>query len=181
MELRQTKRIFGKTVWAGALLAVAGSGLAQDAKPLPVEWRLGVGYSLEFETRQGENGSLFGPEIGLNLPLGTSRGVQWMLSPSYFMGGRLASGADVDGNVIRFHVLARRQFSGGNYVDFGLGVSSTVDRADQFDNEQGLSGRVTFGFPTTLFGSRKTSFEVTLHAARARAATGVTAGLNVRF
>jgi phage tail tape-measure protein len=120
-----------------ATVAVAASSHAQ----LPAEPRIGInvgyGFSGGIERPQGGTARLQGPVVAFNVPIGETAGFAADLTASAFFGGRLISGGDADGDVLRLMVTGRRPIGETLNLVLGGGVSVSSARGNAFRNESG--------------------------------------------
>ena len=120
-----------------ALLGVVGNASAQR-EPLGLRIRLAYGVSPKFQT-DGDRKDLTGPEIAFAFSVGTFKGGDVLLEPSFFGGGRLVSGGDNDGDVYRLSLFAHKTFGRGIGVRAGLGFGlSARGRGGNFDGKGDL-------------------------------------------
>lgn len=92
------------------MLTLAGVAAAQ----LPgvpaidkVRVRLGYSFSPKFDSSAGSR-SLSGPELGVDLPVYSLLGFDVSFSPAITFAGGAGSGGDLDGQIFRFAIAARR-------------------------------------------------------------------------
>lgn len=119
-----------------ALLTFAGTVSAQSPRqPLGLRLRIGYGYSPKIQTVDDRKG-IQGPELALAIPVGTFKGGDLLLEPSFFGGGRLVSSHDNDGDVYRLTLFAHRTFGRGIGVRAGVGFGLSVEgRSHNFDGK----------------------------------------------
>jgi|GEM_PF-6819340 len=137
---------------------VAGSAMASAQGILGVRASLGYGWSGRFESNRLDSISFNGPELSLEFPmLRIPLVADLSFGASAFLGGRLISGGDNDGDVIKLLVNARTRTipSTSLYGIVGLGYGFSVDRGSQFNESNGLVARFGLGYglgPTFLGG-----------------------------
>lgn len=152
LYLRAMTRM-ARTFIVVALAGFAGSALAQTTTTYPNKLgaRLKIAYfsSQKFELRSGGNESLVGPQISLDVPLSRMRGFDLFVTPSIGFGGQLSHGSDIDGNVYRFMLTARKVLNDGGLTgSLSAGFGHTESRGtNAFRDGDGLVGEVALAFP----------------------------------
>src|ERR1019366_7727284 len=112
------------------VLLLTAPFLSRAQSILGVGVRAGYTFSGSFTGRSGNSGSLQGPEVGLDVPIGLPLpisglgGLQFNFSPSLFAATGGWSGTDFQGNVYRLLASARLSIPGSPlYVRLGAGYA----------------------------------------------------------
>lgn len=125
------------------IAALAALAAVSCAQVTGIRVRAGYGWSGAINSRH-----LTGPELGFDLPVQKLPLVEIDFTGDWLMGGQLAHGGDLDGNVYRFMLSARAQVPGAKVSVFGgLGWATAQSRGGQFAAENGEVLQLGVGFP----------------------------------
>jgi hypothetical protein len=132
-------------------LAAIGTAASFAAASDVIGIRVNLGYhwSQNFKLRDGGKGNLEGPEVGVDFPIQNLAGIQLYASPSIVFGGKLVHGSDIDGQIYRFMVSARKTLNrDGFFGSLSLGAAHTESRGlNEFKSADGFIGAVGLGSP----------------------------------
>ncbi|HLK15033.1 MAG TPA: hypothetical protein VKT78_09520 [Fimbriimonadaceae bacterium] len=150
--------------------------------------RAGYTVSSSFTDRNGFSGSLEGPEVGLDLPIGLPLpvsglgGLQFALSPSFMSGTGGFSGSPERGNVYRLIGTARLAPPGSPvYIRFGTGYAYAADTQSQFTSQSAYEAQFGVGMSLTKLPVLNLSAEILYHQSSVAQVRGWTFGLSARF
>jgi hypothetical protein len=171
------------------VLLLTAPFLSRAQSILGVGVRAGYTFSGSFTGMSGNSGSLQGPEVGLDVPIGLPLpisglgGLQFNFSPSLFAATGGWSGTDFQGNVYRLLASARLSIPGSPlYVRLGAGYAyasaSHGDFTSQsaYETQLGLGVGILNNLPAV-----KVSADLTYHQSSLVQVRGWTIGLSAKF
>ena len=165
-----------------AALSIAADSRASDI--IGIRVKLGYHFSNSFELKNGNGGSMQGPDIGLDFPMFKFPGVQLYASPSVMLGGKLSHGGDIDGQIYRFMLSARQTLTKeGIFGSVGAGVAHSQSRGkNEFRSETGFLSNITLGVPLKFkFLGITPNFEGSYYFSSQDQFRGFTIGLSASF
>jgi len=169
------------------LFAIPVFGRAQSLLGIGV--RAGYTVSGSFTGKSGLSGSLIGPEIGLDVPIGLPLpisglgGLQFNFSPSLFAATDGWGGSPVKGTVYRLLGTARLSIPASPaYLRVGAGFASASASNGDFASQNAIETQIGVGVGIlNNLPALKVSAEVTFHQSSLVQARGWTIGLAARF
>ena len=170
-------------------VAIASTTACHAQSLLGIGVRAGYTISGDFTGKSGTSGSLQGPELGLDVPIGLPLpisglgGVQFSLSPSLFASGGGGSGADFRGNVYRLLANARLALPASPiYVRAGAGYSYASSADGEFNSQAAFESQLGLGVGIiNNLPAVKIYAEITYHASNLAQVRGWTLGLAAKF
>jgi hypothetical protein len=151
--------------------------------------RAGYTVSSSFTGKSGLSGSLQGPEVGVDIPIGLPLpinglgGLQFNISPSFFSATGGWGGSPVQGNVYRFVGTARFSPPGSPvYFRIGAGFAYAAATQSDFTSQSAYETQIGVGLGIlNNLPALKITADVTYHQSSLAQVRGWTLGLSVRF
>lgn len=162
-----------------AVLAVAAAAHAQDTR-----FRLSYLSTDRFPLKNGNDGRLTGPELGLDIKFQSIGPVNLYFSPSAFLGGKLAHGSDNDGTIYRFMLRAQQNVPLTGFYGFvAAGYAHSQARANEFNDVDAFETQFGGGFALggNFLGHFTPNLELSVYQASKGQLRGISVGLNVGF
>jgi hypothetical protein len=164
------------------LLSFAAVSEASDI--IGIRVKLGYHFTNSFELKNGNGGSMQGPDIGVDFPMFKFPSIQIYASPSVMLGGKLSHGGDIDGQIYRFMISARQTLTKvGIFGAVGAGVAHSQSRGkNEFRSQNGFLTNITLGVPLKFnFLGITPNFEGSYYFSSQDQFRGFTIGLSASF
>lgn len=171
------------------ILALLAAPVAANSQVLGIGVRAGYTFSSSFKSKLGNSGSLQGPEVAVDIPVGLPLpiqglgGLQFLVSPSLFTAQGGWSPSDFQGTVFRLVGCARASLPGSPlYVRVGAGYANASASSSDFASRSSYETQYAVGIGVlNNLPAIKVTAELAYHQSPVAQISGWTIGLSVRF
>jgi hypothetical protein len=174
-------RTFYRLLTFGVL--ASGATIA-SADVIGIRAHLGYHWTQSFELRTGGNGTMSGPEVGIDFPITRLPGIQLYASPSVVFAGRGGLSSGTEGQIYRFSISARQRVSrDGLFATGSIGFAhSQASAAEEFRSANGFVASIGLGAPLKFkFAGVSPSLEGRYYFSSEDQFRGFTVGFSIDF
>jgi len=171
------------------ILLLVTPAICRAQSLLGIGVRAGYTFSGSFPGKSGGSGTLQGPEVGVDVPIGLPLpisgvgGLQFNFSPSLFAATGGWSGSDFQGNVYRLLATARLSIPGSPlYVRVGAGFAYASATQGDFRSQSAYETQLGLGVGViNNLPALKIYADITYHQSSLVQVRGWTIGLSAKF